>query len=73
MGKKLITSILPLPMLMITASHQTFSEHFWRFSGQPQFDDTLAIHYQWKSHYIYKRKSNVQTNFKPYHKICSTI
>ena len=54
-------------VLIITTSHQTFSGQFWCLSSQNQH-----IHYTLSmgSECIFRRQSNVRTNFNPYHKHC---
>ena len=54
-------------VLIITASHQTFPVNF---GACPVKIDTFTIHYQWESECIFRRQSNVRTNFNPYHKHC---
>ena len=55
--------------LMITAEYQTFSGQCLCLSGHIQ-NILLYNYYHRISHYIYKRKGDVQTNFNPCHKHC---
>ena len=49
-------------VLMITASHQTYSNRFWCLSGQPKFDLLCIINRE--SQYIYKRKKSCMNKFQ---------
>ena len=60
-----VTRLVCIAVLMIMASHQTFSGQFWQLTDQIQAHLPHIINGE--SMY-YNRIRNVRTNFNPYHK-----